>query len=97
MKSSTNPIWYDVNIDFGICSCETGKDGSPCIHQSVIVQKFGIERSRLKIAIIALGNGAVQQLSFYSSLHQQVLEEQFTVQVAISKDNNFVGTSWNLI
>ena len=64
--------FYDININIGICSCDNAQDGSPCIHQAAVVQNFGIDfictlsaSARLKIATIALGRGAVSQLSFY--------------------------------
>ena len=54
-------------------------------------------KARLRLATIALGNSAVKQLSFYSSLHQAIED------INEPKDNNqcsdilmFEGTEWDL-
>ena len=101
--------FYDVNINIGICSCDNAQDGSPCIHQAAVVQNFGIESlnfictlsasARLKIATIALGRGAVNQLSFYASLHQQAQEEQYKLAPGTEDQctDSFEGPKWNLV
>ena len=86
VESCTSNNYYDVNVNIGVCTCERGQDGSPCVHQAAVVLNFGQEsinyiatlsaNARLKLATIALGSNAIQQLSFYSSLHQQSLEER---------------------
>ena len=101
--------FYDVNINIGICSCDNTQDGSPCIHQAAVIQNFGIESlnfictlsasARLKIATIALGRGAVNQLSFYASLHQQAQEEQYKLAPGTEDQctDSFEGPKWNLV
>ena len=104
--------FYEVNVSIGVCTCERGQDGSPCVHQAAVVLNFGIEslnyiatlsaNARLKIATIALGDGAVKQLSFYSSLHQSVLEEKYTsVHTSVNDSqemcSNFEGSAWDLM
>ena len=58
--------------------------------------------ARLKLATIALGSSAIQQLSFYSSLHQQSLEERMNEPKAEMTDQRsnsptFQGSEWDLI
>ena len=54
--------------------------------------------ARLKLATVALGNGAIKQLSFYSSLHQQSLEKSFNQPKTNKQDpGNFDGSEWDLI
>ena len=98
--------FYDININIGICSCDNAQDGSPCIHQAAVVQNFGIESlnfictlsasAPLEISTIAL---AVNQLSFYASLHQQDQEEQYklTPVTADQCTDSFEGPKWNLV
>ena len=112
VKSCTSNNYYDVNVNIGVCTCEHGQDGSPCVHQAAVVLNFGQEsinyiatlsaNARLKLAIIALGSSAIQQLSFYSSLHQQSLEERMNESKADVTDQcsnfpTFQGSEWDLI
>ena len=70
VKSCTCDKYYDVNVNIGLCTCERGKDGSPCVHQAAVVLYFGKEsvnyiatlsaKARLKLATIALGNSAIK-------------------------------------
>ena len=79
--------YYDVNTHIGVCTCSQGHDGSPCSHQAAAVFNYGDEScnyiatitasSRLKIARLALGEGAVQDLAFYSSIHQKDLQQNY--------------------
>ena len=65
-----------MNVHIGVCTCTKGQDGSPCIHQAAIVVHFGDEcvnyiatlsaSSRLDIAKLALGDGAVKDPAFYA-------------------------------
>lgn len=110
MRSCTERnTFYDVNVTIGVCTCKRGQDGAPCVHQAAVVLNYGAESlnyiatlsagARLKIATIALGSGAVKQLSFYSSLHQQANEEKFNM--SMKTDNEppgiFEGSQWDLI
>ena len=112
VKNCTSNNYYDVNVNIGVCTCEHGQDGSPCVHQAAVVLIFGQEsinyiatlsaNARLKLARIALGSSAIQQLSFYSSLHQQSLEERMNEPKAEMTDQRsnsptFHGSEWDLI
>jgi hypothetical protein len=76
------------------------------VHQAAVVLKFGVEslnyiatlsaNARLKIATIALGSGAVKELSFYSSLHQQALEDKYKTNPQ-DLSCKFEGTGFDLI
>ena len=75
-SQSETDQFYQVNVHIGVCTCTKGQDGSPCIHQAAIVVHFGDEcvnyiatlsaSSRLDIAKLALGDGAVKDPAFYA-------------------------------
>jgi len=109
---------YDVNTHIGVCTCSRGQDGSPCSHQAAVVFHYGDEScnyistlsasARLKIAKLALGESSVQDPSFYSSIHQKALQEQYGNEMptatecskeVASEGNelNFDGPEWDLI
>ena len=79
-----------MNTTVGFCTCLKGKDGSPCVHQAAVViqcGEYGLNFStsasssaRQKLAQIELGDGAIQDTGFYSSLHQESLEGHSTCQ-----------------
>ena len=92
--------------------------GSPCSHQAAVVFNCGDEScnyvatisasSRFKIARLALGVGAVQDLAFYSSIHQKDLkygaEKTMYTTTAEKCSNateddepNFEDSEWDLI
>jgi len=60
--------WVDINI--GQCTCEKGKDGSPCSHQVAIVLHYGSPsvncipvmdpKGKQQLAYIAYGEAALQ-------------------------------------
>ena len=71
-------MWYKVQSETERGNtCSQGHDGSPCSHQAAVVFNYGDEScnyvattsasSRLKIARLALGEGAVQDSSKRSS------------------------------
>lgn len=83
VTSKSDPdVQYNVDMDLCTCSCPQGMDGSPCVHQAAIVKYHhsvslnfvpSVNPSvRRNFAILALGNDAEKDISFYSSLHQQV-------------------------
>ena len=88
------PFWlivkYLVDMNLGICSCIGGQDGSPCSHQAAVAKLFGIysincvstisSTARQQLAVVALGNNAIQEGDFYASLHQQQEEKKLGVQ-----------------
>ena len=85
-------IKYLVDMKLGVCSCIGGQDGSPCSHQAAIAKLFNIysvncvstisSAARQQLAVVALGNKAIQEGDFYASLHQ----EQEEVKLGIEKD-----------
>lgn len=58
-------------------------------------------KTRLKLAQIALGDGAIKDLGFYSSLHQEELEDKYQKhkqENTYSLDlPDFSGSQWDLI
>ena len=82
-------IKYLVDMKLGLCSCIGGQDGSPCSHQAAVAKLFGIycvstisSAARQQLAVVALGNKAIQEGDFYASLHQ----EQEEVKLGVEKD-----------
>ena len=83
VTSKSDPdVQYNVDMDLCTCSCPQGMDGSPCVHQAAIVkQHHSVSLNfvptvnpsvRRNFAILALGDDAEKDISFYSSLHQQM-------------------------
>ena len=78
-------VKYLVDMKLGACSCTAGQDGSPCSHQAAIVRHFRVPsinciptlspQTRQQLAVIAVGPKAVQDPSFYASLHQKKQED----------------------
>lgn len=74
---------YLVDTTIGACGCEVGKDGSPCSHQHAVYMNFGRgfinsiptlqPVLRRELARLALGETAVEELSFYASVTQLVI------------------------
>ena len=101
--------YYSVNTTIGFCTCPNGTNGSPCVHQAAVVIKFeqyGLNyvcstssSARKILAQIALGESAITDSGFYSSLHQESLEEKCcssrndTQDQTNMKFENTVGTS----
>ena len=88
MKSQTEEGQYhDVNTHIGVCTCPMGQQGSPCSHQAAIIIHYGEEScnyvattsasARMNIARLAIGDGAIHDVLFYSSLHQKELDEKY--------------------
>ena len=101
--------YYSVNTTIGFCTCPNGTNGSPCVHQAAVVIKFGqyginyvcstSSSARKILAQIALGESAIKNSGFYSSLHQESLEEKCSSSKNDTQDHtntqfkNTVGTS----
>ena len=108
-SQTTREEYYSVNPQIGFCSCERGKDGSPCIHQAAIVIQHGEDglnyiglmssTGRQNLAKIALGSGAIKDTNFYASLHQKSLQAQFERGEAGNESHetttNFLDNIWN--
>lgn len=83
-------VKYLVDMTLGVCSCDAGRDGSPCSHQATIVKCHHISSvncvsvlsplTRKQLAI-ALGSSSVQSQDFYSSIH----EKELSISVSTSK------------
>ncbi len=108
--------YYDINTHIGVCTCPQGLDGSPCSHQAAVVVTYGDEScnyiatisasARRNIAKLALGEGAIQDLAFYTSVHQKQLQKQYGSEpndgptqesTTENREPNFEGTEWDLI
>ena len=84
-------------MNLGVCSCIGGQDGSPCSHHAVIAKLFGIysvncvspisSTARQQLAVVALGNNAIQEGDFYTSLHQQEEEKKLGIQADCVHDD----------
>ena len=105
VRDHTTPgEFYSVNTEIGLYTCVRGRDGSPCLHQAAIVVHFGeyglnfvasmSSVARQKLAQIALGDGAIKDPGFYTSLHQESMNDKQKEQQDTS---DFSGTHWNLI
>ena len=93
------------------CTCLRGKDGSPCTHQAAVVIQYGehglnfitsaSSSARQRLAQIALGDGAIQDAGFYSSLHQKSLEAERSISAngenTQTDKPDFSGTHWDVI
>ena len=85
---STSIQWktYLLNMSTGVCSCDTGRDGSPCKHQFLLWSNkisrccnFLLvfdKHERKKLAFIALGQ--TMNISYYEGLHDQIEQPQFS-------------------
>ena len=90
-------------MDLGVCSCNAGRDGSPCSHQAAIVKCYHIQsvncvpvlspETRQKLATIALGSSSVKAPQFYSSLH----EKNLSALVESPPSGSFEGSAWDLV
>ena len=76
-----------MNTHIGVCTCLKGQEGSLYSRQAGMVMNCE-EKSfnyiatmsasaRMNIATLAINEGAVQDLPFYSSLHQKERNEQY--------------------
>ena len=96
-SQSQRGVKYLVDMNLGVCSCIGGQDGSPCSHQAAIAKLFGIysvncvstisSTARQQLAVVALGNNAIQEGDFYTSLHQQQEEKRLGVQADCVHDD----------
>ena len=94
-------------MEIGTCSCEIGKNGSPCSHQAAIVLHYNIElvnfvptlhpSLRQDIAFLALGNKGSKTIEFYSALREGMKPHLSHQNIATTNTSDFTGTSWDLI
>ncbi|RGB25395.1 hypothetical protein C1646_723868 [Rhizophagus diaphanus] len=72
-------------MSIGVFTCYKGLDGSPCPHQSAIMVKYSIENincipispeGRSQFAFLALGDKAILDNKYYTSLHEKNLYER---------------------
>ena len=76
---------YHVDADLGMCTCPIGINGQPCKHQHFVASHFSLhlpnlapihsKSGRQLLAVVAVGKERIQSLEFYSSLHEQSLQE----------------------
>ena len=96
-SQSQRGVNYLVDMNLGVCSRIGGQDGSPCSHQAAIAKLFGIysvncvstisSTARQQLAVVALGNNAIQEGDFYTSLHHQQEEKRLGVQADCVHDD----------
>ena len=82
VPSLSNPTMYIVDMNSGVCSCESGKDGSPCKHQYLLWANklcdsknflpYFNKEERMQYAIIATGTAL--PVDFYEGLHDRVID-----------------------
>ena len=77
-RQDTQEEVYVVDMHIGSCSCKGGVDGSPCSDQAAVSKHFHIASLNSvptlfpeKLANIALGDKAITNLSYYSSIYQK--------------------------
>jgi len=98
--------WVDMNV--GQCTCEKGRDGSPCSHQAAIVLYFGSPsvncipvmdpKGKQTLAYIAHGEDAVQDLSFYCTIAQSLPSQPQDEQADNENlEPDFSTSYWELI
>ena len=105
VHSSKDPTIYAVDMDIGTCSCEKGRNGSPCSHQAAIVFHYQIKSInfvptlypslRQGIAFLALGGKARQDINFYSSLHD--IDVDMDEEQSNTSTSDFTGRSWDVV
>ena len=109
-SQTTRGVVYTVDMQLSVCTCPLGSDGSPCSHQAAITKHFHyasynsipsmFPEKRRELAMIALGDKAVQDLSYYSSLHQKA-DEFFKCQSTIDRVEettvDFSSNSWKIV
>lgn len=103
---------YTVDMHLGVCTCPRGTDGSPCSHQAAISKHYHyiscnsiptmFPTKKRELAVIALGDKAVQDLSYYTSIHQKADELSYeTSEVAVTVENasdiDFSSNAWKII
>ena len=112
-SQTTRGDYYSVNTHIGFCTCPKGRDGSPCLHQAAVVVQYGeyglnfitsmSPPARQKLARIALGDGAIKDPGFYSSIHQESLEHKYggegkdQIKPSSLDTMDFSSTHWDLI
>ncbi len=102
-------VTYHVDMDIGVCTCPQGRDGSPCSHQAAVVIHYGSPsvnciptmdpKGKRKLAFIAFGENAIEDLSFYKTLKQP--NPQISSEEQQGEDNDprpdFSASCWDLI
>ena len=109
-SQSERGVSYLVDMKLGVCSCIAGQDGSPCSHQAAIINLFKIPsvncipsqspETRRILAEIAIGPKAIQDPTFYSSLHEKQKCDDYAIAengVGQPDLSDFSGTAWNLV
>ena len=78
-SQDTQEDLYVVEMHIGACSCKGGVDGSPCSHQAAVSKHIASLNSvptlfpvkQQELANIALGDKAITNLSYHSSIYQK--------------------------
>ena len=61
------------------------------------VSSYPSRSSALSLPLIALGAQAIKSASFYTSLHQEAVEEKYGEMVTHTSLTDFTGTAWDLV
>lgn len=71
-----NTLYYNIDLDLGICSCPDGSTGKPCKHQIFVASSLNVdlklclstnEKTRKKLHIIATGSSEIEN-GWYDSI-----------------------------
>jgi len=101
-KISVEGAFHTVDMSIGVCTCYRGLDGSPCPHQSAVTIKYYIENvncipispeGRSHFAFLALGNKALSDTKYYSSLHEKSLYEKKQNLIAIPPNSRPIDST----
>ena len=100
-------IKYIVDMEIGTCSCEKGKNGSPCSHQAAIVYHCHTQSlnfiptihpaQRQEIAYLAMGESVRKDPEFYCSLHETREITSNTTKTIKDSGGDFTGSCWDII
>ncbi len=98
-------VVYHVDMAIGVCTCRQGQDGSPCSHQAAVALNFGCPtvncipvldpEGKRRLAFIAYGKDAVQDLSFYATLNGPIAKTSEEDKEPLDQD--FSATCWDHI
>ena len=100
-------IKYIIDMEIGTCSCEKGKNGSPCSHQAAIVYHCHTQSlnfiptihpaQRQEIAYLAMGESVRKDPEFYCSLHETREITSNTTKTIKDSGGDFTGSCWDII
>ncbi|KAJ8043335.1 hypothetical protein HOLleu_10379 [Holothuria leucospilota] len=100
VRSAKGNEVYDVNMEIGICTCPSGRTGTPCKHQAAIMKKYGLDSGnflpvqspemRKLYYNMATGESTVDE-RWFQPLHSGLLETNNSEEM-ISVEESECGT-----